>query len=318
MNSTLKPRDSDPHDVFTISPDIVPSGWADKVVADIQSKKPASVQPPVARTAADHRVPDIDVANDRPAGPPPSGSRMKGTIIAFLFALCSAFAAAGWQHYGVAAKQVISGWMPPFALTSSLSTEPTGLAAKPDTPDVAAAEPTATPDQAPPQPAPAQAADGAAPAAAPSSDAPIADAAQVQSMARDLAAMGQEIALLKASVAELKAAQQPAGRDAAKTSDVRTSDLKPSLPNSRPKTAAPPPRPVAAAPRRPVQAYSTQGYAAQGYPAQTYPAQSYPPAQAASPPPMQQYLPPASRQPAPMAAEMDDGEPVVRPPMPLH
>ena len=306
MNSTLKPRESDPHDVFTISPDIVPSSWADKVLADIQSKKPASVQQPLARTAADHRVPDIDVANNRPVVPPPTGSRMKGTIVAFVFALCSALAAAGWQHYGVAAKQLVSAWMPPFALTSSLPPEPTGLAAKPDTPDIPAsgqATAQAAPDdQAPPQPAPAQAADAAAPAAAPSADAPTADAAQLQSMARDLAAMGQEIALLKASLAELKAAQQPAARDAAKTSDLRTSDLKPSLPNPRPKAAAPPPRPVAAAaPRRPMQTYPAQGYSAQGYPAQ-----SYPPAQAAVPP----------APPPPMLAE--DGELVVRPPMPLH
>jgi hypothetical protein len=342
MNSTLKPRESDPHDVFVIAPDTVPAAWADKVLADIKrdagsdSGNSASVQPPLAGSsavvpkvdpafrasaAADIRVPDIDVANDRPAGPAPTGSRMKGTIIAFLFALCSAFAAAGWQHYGAAARQMISGWMPPFALTSSLPPEPTGLAANPDTPDIPAATQAAPDDQAPPQPAPAQATDGAAPAAA--------DAALVRSMARDLAAMAQEIVLLKATVAELKAAQQPPARDAAKTSDVKTSDLKtsqtntsdvkPSAPSPRPRMAAPPPppRPVAAPARRPMQTYSTQGYPAQGYPAPGYPAQPYPPAQAAAPPPLQQY--PASMQPAPPPPTLaEDGEPVVRPPMPLH
>jgi hypothetical protein len=332
MHSTLKLRESDPHDVFTIAPDIVPAAWADRVLADIarDDVSPPPVKPPAAGSraagapvpAADRtfrataandiraqNIPDIQIAGDRPAGPAPTGSRMKGIIVAFLFALCSAFAATGWQHYGAAAKQMLSAWMPPFALTSSLPPEPTGLAANPDTPDIPASGQTtaqaAPEDQAPPPPAPAQAADGAAPGAATPSAAPSADAAQLQSMARDLAAMGQEIGLLKATVAELKSAQQPVARDAAKTSDVRTSDLKPSLPISRPKTAAPPPRPVAAAPRRPIQTYPAQGYSAQGYPAQTYPAQ------AAAPPP--------SLQPAPAPPMLaEDGELVVRPPMPLH
>jgi hypothetical protein len=331
MQSTLKPRDSDPHDVFTISPDIVPAAWADKVLADINRDsvgvpplRTPAVEPPsatssvpsVERTsrataAGDRRIPEIDVANERPAGPPPRGGRMKSAISVFLFALCSALAAASWQHYGAAARQMISAWIPPFALTSSLSTEPTGLAAKPDAPDVAAAAPAAQPaadDQAP-QPAPSQATDAAAPATAPS-----ADPEKLQSMARDLAAMGQEIVLLKASIAELKAAAAAKTPQAA-PSQVNTSDLKPSLPNPKPKIAAPPPRPLAAqAPRRPMQPYPSQTYSTQGYPAQPYPS-----AQAAGPQPLQPY--PAVRQPAPpppMAADADDGEPVVRPPMPLH
>ena len=35
MHSTLKLRDSDPHDDFAIAPDVVPAAWADKVLADI-------------------------------------------------------------------------------------------------------------------------------------------------------------------------------------------------------------------------------------------------------------------------------------------
>ena len=56
-------------------------------------------------------------------------------------------------------------------------------------------------------------------------------------MARDLAAMGQQIEQLKASIAELKASQQVAARDVAKPAEVRTA-----VANPRPRLSAPPPR----------------------------------------------------------------------------
>jgi hypothetical protein len=330
MHSTLKLRESDPHDHFAVAPDVVPASWADKVLADItrdanspsksHSRNPASVQPQLARSSAaagaaipkvdttfrataadDVRVPHIDapsihVGSDRPAGLPPTGSRVKRTVTIFLFALCSAFAAAAWQHYGAAATQMISGWTPPFALTSSPPTEKTGLTAPPDTPSVEAA----AADQSTPPNVPAvQPSDGTAAAA------PSPDAAQLQSMARDLADMRAQIEQLKASIAELRASQQAmaiakpaeAKPAEAKPSDVKPSEIKPSAPNPRPRISAPPPRPAAA--RKPMPAY--------------------PPAQAAVPLP-QQLPPPASLQPAPppQAATDRDGEPVVRPPMPLH
>lgn len=317
MQSMLKLTESDPHDVFAVAPGIVPAAWADRVLADItrdagsvpqvkplhaESSATGAPAPNVdmtfrATAAADSRIADIDVANDRPA-PPPGGSRTRSTIIAFLFALCSATIAAGWQHYGVAARQMIAAWTPPFALTSLQSTEPTGLPGRVDTPAVEVPLPAtaqaSTEDQA--APAPAQAPEGAAPAAAPSPD-----AAQLRSMARDLAAMGQEVELLKATVAELKAGQQPAppAVDAGKPSQAKMPATKPAAANPQARIPAPP-RLAAVSPRRPI-------YPAPAYPAQTYPAQAYPPAQAALPPPQQ--LSPQ--------VESDDG-PVIRPPMPLH
>ena len=324
MNSILKLRDSDPHDDFGISPDIVPATWADKVLADIErdSKTPSadhsgsrrSDQPQLARTGAaaraaepdfretaagDFKVPDIDIGNERPAGRPTAGSRMKKGITVFLFALCSALVAASWHHYGAAAQQMISAWVPPFALTSVVRPEPTGLTAQSDTADAAspaqASTQAAAADQAAPQPASAQAADAIAPAAA----APSSDAAQLQSMARDLAAMGQEVQLLKATIAELKASQQAM---AARSADAKPAEVRTAVP-PRPKMSAPPPRPAPVAMRRPMPAYP-----------------AYPPAQAAAPPPQQIAPPPASYQPAPpppLAAQADD-DPVVRPPMPLR
>ena len=149
---------------------------------------------------------------------------MKKEITVFLFALCSALVAASWHHYGAAAKQMISAWVPPFALTSAVRPEPTGLTAQSDTADAAspaqASTQAAAADQAAPQPASAQTADAAAPATA----APSSDAAQLQSMARDLAAMGQEVQLLKATIAELKAGQQAMAADP-RTPSLRRSGL---------------------------------------------------------------------------------------------
>jgi hypothetical protein len=322
MHSTLKLRESDPHDDFAIAPDIVPASWADKVLADIRrepnspSRSPASVQPPPARPSAaagmtvpkvdttfratatgdvhvpDIQAPGIDVGSERPAGPPPAGSRVKKTVTVFLFALCSAFAAAAWQHYGAAARQVISAWAPPFVLTSLPPTENTGLTGQTDAPAVEAAAADQSP---PPNPTAAQPSDGTVPAAT----APSADAAQLQSMARDVADMAAQIEQLKASIAELRERQQALA--VAKPSEMRPTDVKPAAPNPRPKISALPPRPAAAPLRKPVPAY-------------------YPPVQAAAPFP-QAAPPPASLQPAPPpqpAATDQDGEPVVRPPMPLH
>jgi hypothetical protein len=123
-------------------------------------------------------------------------------------------------------------------------------------------------------------------------------------MARDLAAMGQQIEALKASIAELKANQQAMARDAAKApdaegSEVKAPDSKPVAQAARPKPPVPP-RAQAALPRRPVPAY-------------------YAPATAAPPP--QQLTPSASWQAAPSpppAAQYDGDDPVVRPPMALR
>jgi hypothetical protein len=316
MHSTGKLRESDPHDAFAVAPDIVPAAWADKVLADIkrdtgtrapsQPPRPATVAaaaPTVDTTFRATAVHDLRVANDRPAPPPSTGSRTRSKVRVFLFALCSAVIAAAWQQYGATAKQMIAAWAPPFALSSSAPTENTGLT---DQADPSAAEASAA-DQTPPQDAKAaQASEATASIAAPSV-APPADAAQVQSMARDLAAMGQEIQLLKAGIAELKASQQAMAKPSdIKPSDIKPAEAKPVAPAPRPKVATQPPRPALLPPpgapaRRPAQAY-------------------YPPAQANSPPP-QPLAPQAYQQPMPPpppSAQFDGGDPVARPPMPLH
>ena len=304
MHSTLNLTADDPHDVAAIAPDVVPLAWADKVLADItrDAGSAASVEEPAAASGAAAPAPAVDttfratavgdlhVANDRGADRPSTRNWTKSAAWVFTFTLCSAVAAASWRHYGDAATQTISGWAPPFALTASPPTEQTAAAVQTDAPAV----PSAADRDAAPAAARAQPPEGAAASQ---------DSAQLQSMARDLASMGQQIETLKASIAELKASQLATARDVARTSDARTSEVRPavvtpSVQKPRPKPA--PPRYAAAPSRAPMPAYA--------------------PVQAAAPPMTQALSPLVSPQaaPPPQAAIGSDGEPVVRPPMPLR
>jgi len=332
MDSTLKSRDSDPHDDFAIAPDLVTAAWADKVLADItrDSKRPlegplegpsddkipalnrqppsASDRPPSTAQGVAAAAPTVDTTFrataiddiQAPVQRSSSGRWAKSAVIAFMFALCSALAAAAWEHYGDVASQMITNWTPPFALSASSSPEAAALAEQADTPKVAAS----SEDQTPPHMAPpAEFQESAAPAPT----APIPGTAQRESVTGDLAAMAQQIEQLKASIAELRAGQQAMARDVAKASEVKASEVKasevktseprpseprPSAPKPRPRTAAPPYRPMPA----------------------------YPPAQAAVPAALPQAAsPPVSALPAPpQATRTEDGEPIVRPPMPLR
>lgn len=310
MHSTLKPRDSDPHDDFTIAPDVVPAAWADKVLADItrdatshpDAGSAASDRQPAAASGGAAAAPTVDTtfratATDdiRVAVEQPSTRRWgRSAVMVVMFALCSALAAAAWQHYGDAARQMLAKWTPPFGLTSS-PPEKTGLAEQADTPAV---QPTVA-GQATPQGASSTELPAGVAAAA---TIPPPDAAQLQLMARDFAAMAQQVEQLKVSIAELRVSQQAMARDVAKTSESRPAEIKPSVPNPRPRISAAPLRSAAAPPHRPLSAY--------------------PSAQTAVPAPLPQAAPPPASTlpapPSPQATAQPQDEPIVRPPMPLR
>jgi hypothetical protein len=322
MHSTLKLRDSDPHDDFAIVPEVVPAAWADKVLADItrdaipsdvrsspDGKSPALDRRASAASGVAVAAPTVDTTfratalddTGVPAEQPPTSRWAKSAVILVL-TICSAAAAAAWHHNGDAAKQMISNWAPAFGLTSSPPTESAALPEQTDKPVDAPATQTETPaaqasvaeqtvaEQAPEPPAaPAQPPASAAPPAA----APSPDTTQLESMARDLAAMAQQIEQLKASIAELKTSQQAMARDAAGTTEAKPAEIRPAAPNPRPRVSARPPRSAAAPPRRP-------------------------PTQAAEPLP-QPAPPSVSTLPAPQAMDRtENDEPIVRPPMPLR
>jgi hypothetical protein len=176
------------------------------------------------------------------------GRAVRG-LIGLMLAACIGVAAMAWQSpYGDAAKRIIARWVPQLVLTSSLPLEKPGLPAQPSPPTVQVAAANTVPTLQAPL---AQ--------TAPEDVVPIAPALSpeltqlLQSMAHDLATLGQGIEQLKASqeqmarnnanaAEQLKASQEQMARLIAKASEQ----------NLRPRIPAPPPRPTAISTHKPV------------------------------------------------------------------
>lgn len=327
MQSTPNLRDTDPHDMFVIEPDVSLVARADKAPLDLLYdvlSRPSDPAPSQARPnpelriapdfAASSAVPPADVAargtvagdipvNDIRLGDTeisahqPATSKLARRAVMGLFAMGSAIAAAAWQHYGDDAKAMMAHYAPPFSIASLVSAEKPAAA---EQPAIAAAVQAPAANQAVAQPAPP--ADNVATAnAAPVAAAASPDQAQlIQSMARDLAAMGQQINELRASIEQIKASQPQTASAPARTTEARLAEPKPAEPVlTRPRIVPPPPAPVHATAtpvRRPKQVFPYAPIAP-----------AAPPQTAAAPVPV-----------APQVQAAEDGGPVVRPPMPLH
>ena len=258
MHSTLnlKPND-DPHDVVVVAPDVVRVAPSDVEIshllqqaarfhseAQARNETGLPAGPPVPAVDTTFRAAAVnDVQGSRNG--PSIGRRAGRAFAALLLALCVGAAAIGWQTFGYAAKKIMVKWVPQFALTTSLPLEKLWPRAQPAPPDVEADAADVAPAQTAP-PAPTAAEGVAANAAAPAAD----PAQSLQSMARDLASVSQQVEQLKASIVELKA--QQTARDAAKTSEQN----KVAEQNARARIAALPPRPAASSPASSVTAGS--------------------------------------------------------------
>jgi hypothetical protein len=244
METTLNPKPTDPRHVLTAR--------ADEELAHAYQQI-TSAGEEIAR--AEEQLSRLERAARRAApGKRPSPGRAVRGFVGLMLAACIGVAAFVWQSpYGDPARQIIAGWAPQLVLTSLLPLEKPRLPAQPGPPAVQAAAAKA----APPQPAlPAQ--------TGPEDVAPTAAALSpeltqlLQSMARDLATLGQAVEQLKVSQQQmardhvnavdlLRASQEQMARVIAKTSEAKTSEQ-----NLRPKVSAPPPRPTAAPARKPV------------------------------------------------------------------
>ena len=175
---------------------------------------------------------------------------LRGLIGLLLTAgICTA--AFAWQSYGETVRPMISRWVPQLAAASSLPSETPKLADQQSPPAVQVAAADAAVSQLPPpaQTAPQEAA--AAPIAAEQTQ-------LLQTMARDLASVRQEIEQLKASQEEL-ARENARTAEQLKASQEQMAHViaKASEQNLRPRTSAatsanPPPLPVANPARKPV------------------------------------------------------------------
>ncbi len=255
MDTTLNPKQTDPPNVLVARAD---EGLAhaheqitraDEEIARAEEQL-SKLEREAARHPSDH--PQTRMNTFRPAVPgkrPSLGGRAVRGFIGLMLAACIGVAAFVWQSpYGDAAKQIIVSWVPQLVLTSSLPLEKPGLSAQPSPPTVQAAAATT----APPQPAPL--AQSAREDVVPTAAALSPELTQLlQSMARDLATLGQAIEQLKASQEQMardnanaaeqfKASQEQMARVIAKASEQ----------NLRPKTSAPPPRPTATSTRKPM------------------------------------------------------------------
>jgi hypothetical protein len=241
MDTTLNPNQTDPRHVLVARADEELAHAYEQITRAGEEIARAEEQlSKLERDAARSAVPGKRPLFDRPA--------VRG-FTGLLLAACIGVAAIAWQSsYGDAAKEIIARWAPQRVVTPSPPLENPGLPAQPSPPTVQAA----AAKTAPPQPA-------ALAQTAPEDVAPTAAALSpeltqlLQSMARDLATLGQ-------GIEQLKAGQEQMARDNANTAEQLKASreqmarvlAKASEQNLRPKMSAPPPRPTATPTRRPV------------------------------------------------------------------
>jgi hypothetical protein len=303
MLSTLDNRQHDQRDVLEISPDVV---LVARAAADFPSLAPDAMgrhaerdihmgSPDVATPMVDTTFRAADTSGERPL----RARWVRTVAMTFLFALGSAFAAAAWERYGDEAQAMLSSYTPSLSIPLSLPTSLTSLvsgrpASAAQTDSAAAPEPVAAEQTA-------QAAPAVIPADASAPGVPADTAQLLQSMARDVASLNQQLSELKARIAELKAGQDLLTRDVAKTPEAKVSEAKPVEP--RPTKLGAPPRPL--------------GTLVTPAPVHRPRPPAYPPAQAAYVPPPPPAATPVQIAPPPPVNNTDP-VPVVRPPMPVQ
>jgi len=328
MQSTLNPKQDDPHDVVVLERDVVQAlaGRGTSKPVDEAKVGPRSDQrgPASSEFAAAPSIPPVDTsfratATNKvkvPGGAPSVGRRAARGIAGLAVAISIGVAGALWQAYGEAARQLVATWAP----------QSVSVPSPPDNPGVAqqAVKPAAEASTAS---APTQAAPlGQVPAGDVASTAAAASAESAplpQSVARDLANVSQQVEELKASIAELRANQDQMSRDVAKGSDKgseKSSEL-----NPRPRISAPPtsvslPRPLAAPTRRRPASSGRPSHAAATALLPPPPAR-YVPSQAAAryaPPPAATLYVPRQVESPPQAVVPQPDPEVPRPPMPVR
>src|SRR5712675_3128323 len=217
MDTTLNPEQTDPRHVLAARADEELAHAHEQITR--AGEEIARAEEQLSKLEHD-AVPGSRRLFDRPA--------VRG-LTGLLLAACIGVAAIAWQSsYGDAAKEIIARWAPQHVVTLSPPLENPRLPALPSPPTVqAAAEKTASPLA---QTAP----EDVAPTAAALSP----ELTQLlQSMARDLATVGQGIEQLKAgqeqmardnakAAEQLKASQEQMARVIAKTSEAKTSEAK--------------------------------------------------------------------------------------------
>jgi hypothetical protein len=266
MHPTLpsKPID-DPCDVVVVEPDAVRVAPSEEEVSDLLHKAARMRSDKNTSAGSDFTArpsaPQVDTTF-RPTSVPrerrPLARRVARAFATLLLAFCMGLTALAWKSYGDIAKKKIAKLATQVVLMTSMPSEQSEPAAQPAPPAIQATEANTPSPQTPPV------IKMASETTATADDTSARSAQLLQSMARDLATLGQEVEQLKAGMEQLKTSQQETSRHLADRSEqsLRT-------------RSAPPSRPVAARPRRPVASYSPPPIAAA--PALPQAAPYYPP-----------------------------------------
>jgi len=305
MSSTPSPVKIDANDIPTLAPDVVVTR------GDRDAARPAavSVPPKGADAAADAKAPPVDTtfraaspAPAKTASPPPVteparksfGRRLMRGVVGMILTACVAGGAVLWQSHGDAVRQIVTKAVGPL-VQALLSRE------------------SPTPEPASPVVQTSAVGGGSAPQTT-ANDANSAQASSppdtrelLNSLARELAHMRQDMDQMKGAIAELKASDDQMAREIAKVSD-RTTDkaleqaLRPRASTVSPPQAQPvamparkPPPPMVGRPvqPRPVSATVTPRVATSYVPRLAEPRTVAPPPQSpAGPPPMDLAAPP--------------------------
>ena len=235
MDTTLNLKQTDPqHVLVTRADEELAHAYEQITRADEQiaraDEQLSKLEHEAAGHPSDHRQTRMNKLRAAVPGNQPSlGARAVRGFTGLMLAAGVCVAAIVWQSsYGDAVKQIVARWAPQFIATTSLPLENPGLPAQPSPLAVQAV----AAETAAPQPAPlAQ--------TVPENVVPTVAALSpeltqlLESMARDLATLGQRIEQLKAS-------QEQMARDIAKVSEQ----------NLRSKIPAPPPRPTTTSTRK--------------------------------------------------------------------
>ena len=209
MNSMPNPEQTDRHDVAVaaIKDAYEQIGRADKQLPRADEQVSRLEQDAASRPSEQQER--LTVPGRRPSRDSPA---LRG-LIGLLMAACIGGAAIALRSPGDAAKWMIATWAPPGQISSSSVENP--LPSPPSPPGVQSSVAKAAPPEPAPSTPPAQAnpEDVAQTSAIPAPSQPL------QPLARDRAAVEQEIEQLKASIEQLKASQEQMVRDNAELAE---------------------------------------------------------------------------------------------------
>jgi cytochrome c556 len=301
MSSTLHPPKIDQKDIPTLAPEVVVTR-GDQVAAkpEPDGKTAASAAPKNTDAAAGTKAPAVDATFRATSTDPVTGRARKSFgrrllrgVIGMILTACVAGAAMLWQSHGDVVRQIVAKSVAPIVVA---------LLSRDESPAV----------EQPPGSAAVQAsvvAGGSAPSTSQSatdntgstgaSAAP--EATQLlQSLARELSSLRQDLEQMKAAIAELKSSDDLMAREIAKVSDKATDKALEQALRPRVSMISPPPaQPVAMPARkpppqvaRPVQPRPVSAAPQVAYVPRPSESRAAPPPQSAAAPPMNLSAPP--------------------------